>query len=242
MPWKQSFCVSLLLLSSIFSVSAQDASDREGMKEMEKVTPPSAENVTCKAEATLVEGNTTTWKFPVYDGFKLAFCTGEICGRIPANWFCEMKGFRKAASFERLEDLTEDGVGECEETRSIGTDITCGEGKSCHSFKEVMCEDPVTTCPEESMKEVGAGTSFEHPELDGRKMDFCASPEEGCGKEAADLFCIFRSFLGAARWVRFDDVNVGRNGTCRSTIQIGSLAVCDRNCSSFSMITCENLK
>ncbi|GMH45729.1 hypothetical protein BSKO_13692 [Bryopsis sp. KO-2023] len=203
-----------------------------------KTTTAIEENGRCRPESVVATATTATWRYPDFDECKLAYCTGTLCGAAPAKWFCQMKGFKKAKAFKKSSE--KGGAGKCGVTKSIGTDAICRGGKSCMGFKEIVCQDPVIGCPVEKSTRVPGGISFENPEFDGRKVDFCAGPGEGCGKEAADLFCIYGSYLGALRWVRFDDITVGRDLSCRSTIKLGALAMCIGKCDGFRTIVCES--
>ncbi|CAD7699209.1 unnamed protein product [Ostreobium quekettii] len=78
-------------------------------------------------------------------------------------------------------------------------------------------------------------TTFSHPEVGGGKLDYCTSPGVGCGKPAADAFCVSRGFASAESFFKWRFAI----RDCGTTVTIGSGESCsESSCEGFRIIVC----
>lgn len=153
-------------------------------------------------------------------GYRLDWCRdwAANCGQPAADAFCQSIGFSGAGSFERAND-----IGAATPTMVIATGQICAE-PFCDGFSQIQC-----------LGGNSPGKSFLHPMVDAtHRLDWCLNWASGCGRPAADAFCVSHGFSAASTFEQEPDI-----GLTTPTRVLGSGEVCDqRFCDGFLTITC----
>ena len=76
--------------------------------------------------------------------------------------------------------------------------------------------------------------TFGNPKVGGQRLDLCLNWGTGCGKPAADAWCVSRGFTNSASHIVANDI-----GAVTPTRLITTGAVCDQEfCDGFAQVTC----
>ena len=172
---------------------------------------------TLAAIAAHAAAATKTVVDPTYNGNRLDWCKewGVGCGKEAADAYCQSIGFQSAQSFSEAVD-----IGATSPTRLITTGAICDQA-FCDGFSQITCFKP-------------SPAVFNFPMYNGNRLDWCASWGQGCGQDAANLFCKQQGFDHAAAYAEDDDI-----GASSPTRVITTGAVCDQPfCDGFKVISC----
>lgn len=89
-------------------------------------------------------------------------------------------------------------------------------------------------CTVAAMTATAATRTFDNPQYNGDRLDWCLNWGKGCGREAANAYCKSKGFEKATSFSQASNI-----GARRSTRLIGTGAVCDQDfCDGFRRITC----
>jgi hypothetical protein len=106
------------------------------------------------------------------------------CGQPAADAFCRMKGFDKAASFNRLANVPP--------TITLRDARTC-DAPGCDAIADVTCAKYPRT--------------FDRPMYaENYRADWCVNFGQECGKPAADRFCKYKGYSSATAFAILEDV------------------------------------
>jgi hypothetical protein len=157
---------------------------------------------------------------PTYNGNRLDWCKdwGVGCGKEAADAYCQSIGYQSANSFSEAVD-----IGASSPTRLITTGAVCDQG-FCDGFAQITCF------------KYSPPAVFNSPVYNGNRLDWCAAWAQGCGAEAANLFCKQQGFDHTTGFTQ--DVDIGASSPTRI---ITTGALCDQPfCDGFKMISCDN--
>jgi hypothetical protein len=161
---------------------------------------------------------TQTFGSPMQGPNRLDWCYnwGVGCGKQAADAWCVSKGFQNATSFSIAND-----IGASTPTRLIGTGAVCDQG-FCDGFSSITCYKP-------------SAATFNAPMQGPNRLDWCFNWGVGCGKQAADAWCVSKGYSAATNFQIANDI-----GAATPTRLIGTGAVCDQGfCDGFAFITCQ---
>lgn len=167
---------------------------------------------------------------PTYKGHRLDWCNtwATDCGKTVADRFCHVKGFDKAGTFSKAEDVGES-------TRLIGSNQVCDEAM-CDSFTTIQClKTTAAPTPDDADEDPNEGTEqviFKAPMFKGRRLDWCRGFATDCGKPAADAYCEMKGYDEAAEFVMAADIGKTR------IISTGQKCN-DSTCDGFKSIICQ---
>ncbi len=138
------------------------------------------------------------------------------CGKQAADAWCVSKGFQSSTAFNIAND-----IGASTPTRLFGTGAVCDQA-FCDGFSSITCFKP-------------SASTFNNPMQGPNRLDWCYSWGVGCGKQAADAWCVAKGFGGATNFQIANDI-----GASTPTRLISTGAVCDQGfCDGFAFITCQ---
>lgn len=155
--------------------------------------------------------DTYTFHNPKVDGYPLDACKSRFggCGKEAADYFCRRKNYIKAKDYQIVDYQ---GV-----TKMLKSRQTCTA--NCYRFKYIVCRKP-------------SYFTYYYPKHKGIPVDWCYYRGRGCGKKAADAYCVSRGHKKAAR-----DFTIRRG--INHTITLGSNSECTgEHCKSFTYIRC----
>jgi hypothetical protein len=171
------------------------------------------------AAVTAAHATDTRFNAPMWKGDRLDWClnwsTG--CGKDAADAFCRTRGYQNATKFEQAAN-----IGSQQKTRLIATDAVCDQN-SCDGFESITCSQPSTTT-----------VTISAPMWKGNRLDWCLNWSTGCGKGAADAFCMAKGLQNAVRFAQAANIGSGEQ-----TRLISTGAVCDQGfCDGFGYVQC----
>lgn len=182
---------------------------------------------------------TKTFVSPIFAGYLLDWCVswGTGCGADAATAWCKTEDFEAATDVRRAAD-----IGAATPTKLISTGEICDKSY-CDGFSFITCArvDPPPPEPIEITTEPApppvtapvveaAEETFENPQFNDIRLNWCFDGKAGCGKRAADAWCVQREFKSAKNFESIKGI--------RSTIQIGTGKTKKAAGRAFRRITC----
>lgn len=163
---------------------------------------------------------------PLFQGLRLDYCSttpnngsAEDCGQPAADAWCRALGYDLTTGFTGPTPVDPGN-----KTLAIASNQTCEAtpGRNCSTFVVINCI---------------RSKLFLDPTVNGTLLDWCVDGDKGCGREAANAFCIKQGFSHGS-WSYGGPYVSG----FRDTIQPTTGRVCDskaEKCQAFSSIFCE---
>ena len=154
---------------------------------------------------------------PKWNGYALDWCKTfeNNCGKPAADLFCQKKGYPHSVSFVKLNSVKY-------QTMTIGQNAICNPNvHRCDSFQSITCQETIKT--------------FNSPNYNGYRLDWCKQFEVDCGAPAALANCNKMGYAHMVGYQKQGPLNV-------STMIIGSNAICNpkyHRCDGFSYINCK---
>lgn len=159
---------------------------------------------------------------PEYHGQRLDYCApkGKACGRAIANPWCKLMGYDYASQVIMAPNV---GL-----TRYFGSTEKC-TGWRCMGFMLIGCSRHISHNPPKSYHY--REKSFVYPRMNHYRIDWCLTPQKGCGSKAANSFCKRMGYMKATHFVQ--------DTTIAATKTVGNQALCfGKLCRGFTEIVC----
>ena len=159
----------------------------------------------------------TQFNNPTWNGYALDWCRvfENACGAPAADQYCQKRGYPRAEAFQIRPRVNV-------QTMTIGNNAICNPNvHGCDSFQYIVCQETTK--------------QFNYPSWNGYRLDWCSQFENGCGQQAAKLYCQKRGYSQLVNFAIQNQLNV-------QTMTVGSNAICNpqyHRCDGFSYITCK---
>lgn len=159
---------------------------------------------------------------PLYHGERLNYCSldGKSCGLTLATQYCKGMGYTHATQAIKAPNL---GL-----THFFPVSARC-RGWNCHGFTTINCAMPNSHPPAKAYHY--REKQFTVPRFNHYRLDYCYEPNKGCGKRAADAFCIKMGYAKALRFERETKILATKN------LSQGNLCF-GQSCDGFKNIIC----
>ena len=191
----------------------------------------------------LAEAENKTFENPMIGTNRLDWCAdwGKGCGAEAATAWCKSNAYDRSVNVQQAPD-----IGASAPTKLIATGEVCDQSY-CDGFTSITCASadlPVVaapTAPDAPAADVGipaaapvvaatANEMFKNPMHEGVRLNWCLSGQSGCGKKAAEAWCMQQGFSGAKDFKYVSAI--------KPTIQIGSGKTNKKASKAFSRVTC----
>ena len=191
----------------------------------------------------LAEAETKTFDNPMIGTSRLDWCAdwGKGCGADAATAWCKTNAFDHSVAVQQAPD-----IGASAPTKLIATGEVCDQSY-CDGFSSITCVTadlptaPPPTTPETPAADVSvpaaapvvaktADEMFKNPMHEGVRLNWCLNGQSGCGKKAAEAWCVQQGFSTAKDFKYVSGV--------KPTIQIGTGETAKKGAKGFSRITC----
>ncbi len=193
----------------------------------------------------LVEAETKTFENPMIGTNRLDWCMnwGIGCGTDAATAWCKGNAYDHSVDAKQAPD-----IGASSPTKLIATGEVCDQSY-CDGFSSITCArvelptspPPVATEPAEAVTPTPtpapapvvaktADEMFKNPMHEGIRLNWCLNGQSGCGKKAAEAWCVQQGFSTAKDFKYVSGV--------KPTIQIGTGETTKKGAKGFSRVTC----
>ena len=199
----------------------------------------------------LVEAETKTFENPMIGTNRLDWCVnwGTGCGADAATAWCKSNAYDHSVDIKQAPD-----IGASSPTKLIATGEVCDQSY-CDGFASITCvavelpaspppaaaeateaeatEAEATEAEAPAPAPVVAKTAdekFKNPMHEGVRLNWCLNGQSGCGKKAAEAWCVQQGFSTAKDFKYVSGV--------KPTIQIGTGETTKKGAKSFSRVTC----
>jgi hypothetical protein len=192
----------------------------------------------------LAEAETKTFENPMIGTNRLDWCVnwGTGCGTDAATAWCKSNAYDHSADIKQAPD-----IGASSPTKLIATGEVCDQSY-CDGFASITCvavelpaSPPPATEPAEAVTptpapapaqvvEKAADEVFKNPMHEGVRLNWCLNGQSGCGKKAAEAWCVQQGFSTAKNFKYVSGV--------KPTIQIGTGETIKKGAKGFSRVTC----
>ena len=191
----------------------------------------------------LAEAENKTFENPMMGTHRLDWCSdwGKGCGAEAATAWCKSNAYDRSVNVQQAPD-----IGASAPTKLIATGEVCDQSY-CDGFASITCapaelpavvEPPI---PEPPAAEAAAPTDvpvvakaademFKNPMHEGVRLNWCLNGQSGCGKKAAEAWCVQQGFSTAKDFKYVSGI--------KPTIQIGTGETTKKGAKGFSRITC----
>ena len=191
----------------------------------------------------LAEAENKTFENPMIGTHRLDWCSdwGKGCGAEAATAWCKSNAYDRSVNVQQAPD-----IGASAPTKLIATGEVCDQSY-CDGFSSITCATaelpaaPPPTTPEAPAADaaapadvpVGAKAAdemFKNPMHEGVRLNWCHNGQSGCGKKAAEAWCVQQGFSTAKDFKYV--------GGVKPTIQIGTGETIKKGAKGFSRVTC----
>ena len=191
----------------------------------------------------LAEAENKTFENPMIGTNRLDWCSdwGKGCGAEAATAWCKSNAYDRSVNVQQAPD-----IGASAPTKLIATGEVCDQSY-CDGFASITCataELPAVappTTPEALAADAAAPADvplvaktademFKNPMYEGVRLNWCLNGQSGCGKKAAEAWCVQQGFSTAKDFKYVSGV--------KPTIQIGTGETTKKAAKGFSRITC----
>ena len=191
----------------------------------------------------LAEAENKTFENPMIGTNRLDWCTdwGKGCGAEAATTWCKSNAYDHSVGVQQAPD-----IGASAPTKLIATGEVCDQSY-CDGFASITCATaelptaPPPTTPESPAADADvpaaapvvaktADEMFKNPMHEGVRLNWCLNGQSGCGKKAAEAWCVQQGFSTAKDFKYVSGV--------KPTIQIGTGETSQKGAKGFSRITC----
>ena len=188
----------------------------------------------------VAEAETKTFDSPKIGDFRLDWCVnwGTGCGEPAATAWCKSNDYDHSVDSKPAVD-----IGAATPTKLIATGEVCDQAY-CDGFASITCatadlpatpppapEEPAADAPT-PLPQVAetASEMFKNPMHEGVRLNWCFSGTSGCGKKAAEAWCVQQGFSTAKDFKYVSGV--------KPTIEIGTGKTTNKAGKGFSRVTC----
>ena len=191
----------------------------------------------------LADAENKTFENPMIGTNRLDWCAdwGKGCGPDAATAWCKSNAYDHSVNVQQAPD-----IGASAPTKLIATGEVCDQSY-CDGFTSITCATaelptaPPPTTPESPAADadvpaaapVVAKTADEmvkNPMHEGVRLNWCLNGQSGCGKKAAEAWCVQQGFSAAKDFKYVSGI--------KPTIQIGTGETTKKGAKGFSRITC----
>ena len=191
----------------------------------------------------LAEAENKTFENPMIGTNRLDWCAdwGKGCGADAATAWCKTNAYDHSVNVQQALD-----IGASAPTKLIATGEVCDQSY-CDGFASITCATaelptaPTPTTPESPAADVDvpeaapvvaktADEMFKNPMHEGVRLNWCLNGQSGCGKKAAEAWCVQQGFSTAKDFKYVSGI--------KPTIQIGTGETTKKGAKGFSRITC----
>jgi hypothetical protein len=193
----------------------------------------------------LAEAENKTFENPMIGTNRLDWCAdwGKGCGADAATAWCKSNAYDDSVAVQQAPD-----IGASAPTKLIATGEVCDQSY-CDGFSSITCAkadlptspSPATTEPAEAgtpaptpapapVVAKAADEMFKNPMHEGVRLNWCLNGQSGCGKKAAEAWCVQQGFSTAKDFKYVSGV--------KPTIQIGTGETTKKGAKGFSRVTC----
>ena len=189
----------------------------------------------------LAEAENKTFENPMIGANRLDWCSdwGKGCGAEAATAWCKSNAYDRSVNVQQAPD-----IGASAPTKLIATGEVCDQSY-CDGFASITCvavELPASPPPAAAeateaeaptpLPQVAktADEMFKNPMHEGVRLNWCLNGQSGCGKKAAEAWCVQQGFSTAKDFKYVSGV--------KPTIQIGTGETTKKGAKGFSRVTC----
>jgi hypothetical protein len=189
----------------------------------------------------LADAENKTFENPMIGTNRLDWCAdwGKGCGAEAATAWCKSNAYDHSVAVQQAPD-----IGASAPTKLIATGEVCDQSY-CDGFTSITCATvelppappPPTPEPVEAEAPVPppqvakiADEMFKNPMHEGVRLNWCLNGQSGCGKKAAEAWCVQQGFSTAKDFKYVSGV--------KPTIQIGTGETTKKGAKGFSRVTC----
>ena len=189
----------------------------------------------------LAEAENKTFENPMIGTNRLDWCAdwGKGCGADAATAWCKSNAYDHSVAVQQAPD-----IGASAPTKLIATGEVCDQSY-CDGFASITCvtvelpapPPPVAAEATEAEAPIPAPVvaktadeMFKNPMHEGVRLNWCLNGQSGCGKKAAEAWCVQQGFSTAKDFKYVSGV--------KPTIQIGTGETAKKGAKGFSRITC----
>lgn len=177
------------------------------------------------SQSWAAEKQNTAWRsfwHPNYHGQRLNYCTldGKKCGMAIAHLYCKKLGYEYAS-----QEILAPNLGL---THYINSSARC-KGWQCNGFMTISCAKTLAHHPPKPWHY--REKLFVYPRFNHYRMDWCYKKNQGCGRRAANAFCMYKGYMQAKGFRKEDGI--------QATATIANQALCfGKACRAFKYIIC----
>ena len=191
----------------------------------------------------LADAENKTFENPMIGTNRLDWCAdwGKGCGPDAATAWCKSNAYDHSVNVQQAPD-----IGASAPTKLIATGEVCDQSY-CDGFTSITCATaelptaPPPTTPESPAADADvpaaapvvaktADEMFKNPMHEGVRLNWCLNGQSGCGKKAAEAWCVQQGFSTAKDFKYVSGI--------KPTIQIGTGETTKKGAKGFSRITC----
>jgi hypothetical protein len=191
----------------------------------------------------LAEAENKTFENPMFGTNRLDWCAdwGKGCGAEAATAWCKSNAYDRSVGVQQAPD-----IGATAPTKLIATGEVCDQSY-CDGFASITCAKaelptappPITPEAPAADAEVPAAAPvvakaadevFKNPMHEGIRLNWCLNGQSGCGKKAAEAWCVQQGFSTAKDFKYVSAI--------KPTIQIGTGETNKKASKAFSRVTC----